>query len=160
MKLYEIDKAILECIDLETGEIIDFDKLTELQLAREEKLESVALWIKNLLAEAEAYKKEKQVFADREAAAKNKADSLKGWLSKALGGEKMTTSKVAISFRNSEAVEIEDEERLSIALEEQGRQDLLAYKVAVNKTAIKQAIKSGETFPGAGLVKRQNIQIK
>ena len=27
MKLYEIDAAILECIDLETGEIIDEDEI-------------------------------------------------------------------------------------------------------------------------------------
>ena len=47
MTLYEIDNAILECIDLETGEIIDTDKLDALQLERETKIENVALWIKD-----------------------------------------------------------------------------------------------------------------
>lgn len=37
MNLYEIDNAILECVDQETGEIIDTDKLTSLQMARDEK---------------------------------------------------------------------------------------------------------------------------
>jgi len=27
MSLYEIDRAILECLDMETGEILDFEKL-------------------------------------------------------------------------------------------------------------------------------------
>ena len=47
MKLYEIDNAILECIDMETGEIIDIDKLNELELERESKIEGVAGWIKD-----------------------------------------------------------------------------------------------------------------
>lgn len=48
MTLYEIDQAIMECVDLETGEIIDVEILSELQMERETKLESVALWIKKL----------------------------------------------------------------------------------------------------------------
>lgn len=57
MTLYEINNAILECVDMETGEIIDSDKLSELQIALDEKIENVALWIKDLKAEAEAIKK-------------------------------------------------------------------------------------------------------
>ena len=30
--LYEIDQEILECVDMETGEIIDPEKLTALQM--------------------------------------------------------------------------------------------------------------------------------
>lgn len=37
MTLYEINNAILECVDMETGEIIDSDKLSELQMAFDEK---------------------------------------------------------------------------------------------------------------------------
>lgn len=32
--LYEIDAAILSCVDLETGEVIDYERLQELQLER------------------------------------------------------------------------------------------------------------------------------
>ena len=63
MKLYEIDAAIMECIDLETGEIVDADRLTALQMEREQKLENVALWIKDLDAEAKALKAEEQSFS-------------------------------------------------------------------------------------------------
>lgn len=34
MKLYEIEQAIMDCIDMETGEIIDAEKLDQLQMER------------------------------------------------------------------------------------------------------------------------------
>ena len=52
--LYDIDQDILDCVDLETGEILDTEKLDALQMEREAKLEGVALWVKDLRAEAEA----------------------------------------------------------------------------------------------------------
>jgi hypothetical protein len=159
--LYEIDAAILSCIDFETGEILDPEQLEALEMQRDEKIESVALWYKNLLSDAEAYKAEKEAFAEREKAAKNKAESLKKWLTDALGGEKMSTSKVAISFRKSEAVEIGNEDAFIAWAQKSNRDDLLTYQTPkVNKTAVKSALTSGEKIDGANLVKKQNIQIK
>lgn len=159
--LYEIDQAILDCIDLETGEILDAEKLNELQMERDEKIEKVALWCKNLVSDADAYKAEKEAFAEREKAAKNKAESLKKWLAHALNGQKMSTPKVAISFRKSESIEIEDEERVITYAQKNGRDDLLSYKTpTVNKSAIKAVIKTGKEIPGAVLVEKQNISIK
>ena len=40
--LYEINEQILNCVDMETGEIIDADKLQDLQLAFDEKVEGIA----------------------------------------------------------------------------------------------------------------------
>lgn len=159
--LYEIDAAIVACIDTETGEILDFEKLEALQIEREQKIESVALWYKNLCSDAEAYKAEKQVFADREAAARTKAESLKKWLDFALGGEKMTTSKVAISFRKSKVVEIENEADFLESAMRNGQDDLLSYKTpTISKTAVKAAIEAGREIAGATIVERRNIQIK
>ena len=56
--IYEIDQDILDCVDMETGEILDTEKLTALQMERERKLEGVALWVKDLSAEAAAVKEE------------------------------------------------------------------------------------------------------
>ena len=153
MNLYEIDQAILDCIDPETGEILDFDRLSELQMERETKVENVALWIKNLTADAAAYKAEKDIFAEREKQAKTKAESLKKWLTNALEGNKFTTSKVAVSFRRSEAVEV-DEEHVP--------KKWMVKKVTYvpDKTAIKNAIKQGAKIKGCALVERDNIQIK
>lgn len=46
MNLYEIDSKILECIDMETGELIDAEMLDKLSMERTEKIENVCLWIK------------------------------------------------------------------------------------------------------------------
>ena len=109
MKLYEIDNAILDCIDTETGEVIDIDKLNELQLERDTKIENVACWIKDLKAEAEAIKAEKLALAERQKAAENKAESLKKWLAYALDGEKFSTARCSVSFRKTESVEVTED---------------------------------------------------
>lgn len=159
--LYEIDQSILDCIDFETGEVIDPEKLNALQMEREEKIEKVALWYKNLISDAAAIKAERDNLSEREAVMRNKAESLKKWLAYALNGEKMSTSRVAISFRKSESVEIDNEEEVIAFAQTNNRDDLLSYKApTVNKTAIKAAIKDGFNVSGASLVEKQNIQIK
>ena len=160
MTLYEIDQAILDCIDTESGEIIDAARLSALQMERCAKLEGIACWIKNLEADAEAYKAEKESFAARERAARNKAESLKSWLTDALQGEKLTTTKAAISFRRSDVVEIPNEE-LFVSWAESENRSLLTYKQPVpNKAAIKEALKSGAILQGAFINRKDNIQIK
>ena len=49
--LYEIDTEILNCIDLDTGEILDVERLNALQVEKSKKIENVALYIKELKAE-------------------------------------------------------------------------------------------------------------
>ena len=77
--LYEIDRAIMNCCNQETGEMIDQEALDALMMQRTEKLESVALWIKNLQSDAIAFKAEKEAFAEREKAANAKAEQLKNY---------------------------------------------------------------------------------
>lgn len=153
MNLYEIDKAISECVDPETGEIIDIERLSELQIERETKCENVALWIKNLNADIAAYKAEKDSFAEREKQAKAKVETLKIWLSKALNDNPMKTTKVAVSFRKSESVEIENE---AIVPKKYLR---IKKVVEPDKTLIKEALKSGKV-KGCRIVVKNNIQIK
>ena len=158
MTIYEIDQAIMECVDLETGEIIDTEQLDKLQMERDTKLEGVACWIKDLKAEAEALKNEKQALAERQKVAENKAESLKKWLAYALQGEKFKTPKCAISFRKSEAVEVTDEGLNNLMKE---HDELLTYKAPEpNKTAIKQAIKDGLSVAGVQLVQNISTIIK
>lgn len=153
MTLYEIDQQLLDCIDLETGEIIDAEKLTELTMERDEKVEKVALWIKDLKAEAEALKAEKQSFADRQRAAENKIESLKKWLADALNGEKFKTTKVAVSFRKTKSVNVPD----IFALDE----NYIKYaEPTADKAAIKKAIEAGQAVKGAQLVENTSISVK
>lgn len=153
MRLYEIDEAILGCIDQETGEIIDPEQLDALQIEREEKLEGVALWIKDLTAEAAALKAEKQAFAERQKAAETKAESLKKWLSKALEGEKFKTTRVAVSFRKTKSVAISDIWELDESFVKYG-------EPTADKAAIKKAIEAGQEVNGAFLVEGTSMTVK
>ena len=159
MTIYEIDNEIMNCIDMETGEVIDTEKLNELQMERDAKIENVALWIKELKAEAEAIKNEKQALAERQRVAENKAESLKNWIAYALNGEKFKTAKCSISYRNSESVEV-TEEGLEALMRD--HEDLLTYKAPEpNKKAIKDAIKNdGLTVAGIQLVQKTSTIIK
>ena len=160
MKLWEIDNELMGLFDPETGEIADVERWDALQMEREAKLESVACWIKNLLSDADALKNEKDNLAAREKAARSKAERLTAWLEYALNGEKLNTSKCAVTYRKSEAVEITDEEAF-IAYARRECDDLLTYKPPVpNKTAIKAAMKNGREIEGATLVTKQNMSIK
>lgn len=152
--LYEINQAILDCIDMETGELIDPERLEQLTMEKDQKIENVACWIKNLTAEAAAYKAEKAAFAEREVQALKKADTLKKWLSDALAGQKFSTAKCAVSFRKSEAVIVDDVNLIPA--------EMLRIKTTYepDKTAIKNAIKSGREINGCMLVENTNIQIK
>jgi len=73
--LYEIDAAIMDCVDTETGEIIDEEKLNSLLMERSAKLEGVALWIKNLDSDATAIRAEREALEKRQKAAENKVSS-------------------------------------------------------------------------------------
>lgn len=152
--LYEIDQGILGCIDQETGELIDPERLENLQMERNQKIENIALWIKNLQADALAYKAEKEAFAEREKAAANKAEQLKAYLARALAGQKFSTAKCAVSFRKSEKVEVLDEQKIPRAY--------MVETVTYNpdKTLIKEVLKDGQEISGCRLVKALNTQIK
>lgn len=161
MKLYEIDKGILECFDMETGEILDEQKLEELQLERDKKIENVALFVKNLEAEKAAVKAEKENFTKREKSLDNQINGLKGWLKYALGADdfsekppKFKTSKVVIGFRKSESVEIFDQ---SILPKKYFKKKV---ELVPDKTLIKETIASGKTVKGAFIRTKQNLNIK
>ena len=157
MNLYELSKAIEEFdleVDEETGEITNAEELDAITMERDEKIENIALWVKDLGAEAAAIKAEEQALAKRRKTAENKAEWLKGYIKDALAGEKFKTPRVAISYRTSEAVEVTDQDQLP--------EGCLTYKVEIkpNKDAIKKELKSGVIVPGAELVKRTSLQIK
>lgn len=163
MKLFDMDEKLAACVkldesrvvDTESGEIIDLEAIAALEMERDTKIENLGCWYKNLLADAEALKAQKNAFAEREKAAKAKAESLRGFLGRYLNGKKFETAKVAMSFRKSEAVEF-DAKCIGDVPEE-----FLKFKdPELDKVAVKKAIKAGETVPGCELVQRQNLQIK
>ena len=153
MNLYEIDSAILDCVDVETGEVFDEAKFDSLSLERDVKIENICCWIKNLKAEAEALKAEKESFAKRQKAAENKMESLKKYIAGYLDGAKFESAKVKVSFRKSESLEIDN---LAFIPDE-----YLRFKEPeIDKTALKAALKEGFHFEGVTLGEKLNIQIR
>ena len=159
--LYEIDQEILDCVDAESGEILDVEKLDALQMEREEKLEGVALWIKDMKAEAEAIKAEADKLTARKKALDTKIDGLKNWLTMALDGGKLKTARCNVYQTHSQRLAVADEAGLISflkTLEDPGR--FVRYTEELRKDEIKKALKEGYEIPGACLEETESVVIK
>lgn len=159
MTLYELTQAMQNFdfdIDEETGEILNADELDQLELDRTEKLKSCVFYYKNMKAEAEALKAEKQVLAKRQQIAERKAERMKEYLDFNLQGEKFEPDddvRVRITYRKSKVVECPDLSAVD--------SEFLRFKdPELDKTKVKAAFKDGKEVKGCSLVVKENIQIK
>lgn len=155
MNLYEIDEAILDCIDLENGDVLDIEKLDALEMERNSKISNLACWVKDLKSEAAAIKAEKEILEGRMKAKNNLADRLSNYLEKYLNGAKFEDSRCAISYRKSTSTEIAEGLDLNTLPD-----DYKKITIAADKTAIKKALQSGIKIDGCSLVEKSNMQIK
>lgn len=163
MKLYEINSEIEACVAIseneavntETGEVISIDYLEHLKMDRDEKLENIIKFYKNLNAEADVLKSEADKLAKRAKAARNKADQLKAYLGYCLKGEKFKSADGvhSVSYRKSEKVDIQNINAIPLNY-------LKIADPEADKTAIKEVLKKGIEVPGAVLVEAQNVQIR
>ena len=158
--LYEINKdleQLLSNVDEETGELqIDEEALNALVMEREAKLEGMALLIKNWTAEAAMVKAEEQTLAERRRRLEKNSERLKQYLQNALAGEKLETPRVAVTYRKSKAVEIDE----AVFWENPAEMFIRYTEPEVNKKAVTDALKDGAVIPGAALVEKINMTIK
>lgn len=167
-KLYEINKSIEDLLnavtDPETGEIVDPDALDDLLMEREQKIENVALYAKDVNAEWVAITHEIMILQKRADRLKKTEDGLKAYLTNALEGQKFSTPKCMISFRKSESAEPDDEFIEWASDINNCALHFLRIKetksVTADKEAIKKYIKSGGTLEHCRLVTKSNISIK
>ena len=156
MTLFEINEQIQKAIELgfdpDTGEILDMTALEQLQIARDEKIENICLYIKDLMAEEVALKTEEVKLAGRRMHDEKKVASLKRYLQEMLAGQKWKSSKAAVSYRKTQAVVIDDINAL--------KPEFLRVKTEPDKTAIKDVLKAGAAVAGAHLEDRQSMSIK
>lgn len=160
--LYEIDQEILDCVDMETGEILDSERLDALQIERDRKLEGVALWIKDLNYEAAMVKEEADRLTARRKSLENKIDSLKRWLLYALDGEKMRTPRCNVYYTHSQRLAVANEGELVsflMTLNDPGR-FLRFSDPELRKDEVKKALKDGYEIPGASLETTESVVIK
>ena len=147
--------------DFETGEFNAFDRLNELQMERDAKLEGVALYVKDCRAEATAIKAEMEILKARMDKLNRNADGAEGWLADNLKGQKFSTSKVECSFRKSVVVEVTDDFLYWATVN--GKCDLITYKETStpNKAKIKELLRTGGNLADkAKLVEKMNISVR
>lgn len=163
MTIYEIDSSIAELLDPDTGELLDYEAFAALQMEREAKIENMALWYKDLSAEAKAIRDEEKALSERRKHAESKAERLKEYLDIALAGQTYKTPRVSVSYRKSTALEIAEEDIPTVIeeLETCGLENCIQYQAPkISKTELTKALKAGAVVPGAELVEHNNIQIK
>ena len=161
--LYEIDQEILDCVAPETGEILDTEKLNALQMERETKLEGVALWVKDLKAEAAAVKEEADKLTARKKALDNKIDGLKAWLLYAMDGEKLKTARCNVYQTHSTKLNVIDEQSVVNWIQTHSKEPEQFLKFTlpeIRKDAVKAELKNGTEIPGACLEQTESVVIK
>lgn len=154
MTLYEIDAAMQECIDPETGEV-DADHIEALAMERDKKIENIALWIINIKADIETAKAEIDRLTTLKRTAENKAESLKNLLQYTLNGEKFKTGRCSISYRKSTSVVIDNEDLLPM--------DFKKVSYTPDKKRIKAFFDDNDGIyglPGAHLQENTSVIIK
>ena len=131
-------------------------------MERERKLEGVALWVKDLKAEAEAVKAEADKLTARKKALDNKIDSIKTWLLYALNGEKLKTPRCSVYQTHSTHLAVADEAGLVKFLQtlKDPERFLKFREPELRKEEIKKALKEDYEIPGAALEETEGVVIK
>lgn len=155
--LYDINCQLMEFepeIDPETGELTNALEWDELNMAYAEKVENIGCYIKDLNGDIAKFEAEENHLKKRRQSLERKVDYLKRLLLNNMSGEKFSTTKCAVSFRQSEAVQVDSVEHIP--------SELLRVKTTVepNKTAIKDALKAGQEISGCKLMVNTSVQIK
>jgi len=162
LNLYELSSMLRDAVDAaeasidhETGEIpADWAEfLDAIEMERTTKLLNCGALYKSWDREAEAIRTEERVLAHRRHTLEAKADSIKRWMAGNMqAGEKLNDSRTTIGWRKSTSVEIVDPAALPAAY--------VVMEPKYEKKLIGDALKDGQTVPGARMITNNNIQIK
>lgn len=164
--LYEIDGAYREVLAHaeawaagNNGELPPdlADKLDQVSLDRDAKLDNCLAWLKGEEAMASAIEGELAMLKTRRDGHLANAAWMRGYIGQAVGvGAKWESARGAVSWRTSTLVDVSvSAEQLPPAYVR-----TIPARIEPDKTAIKNALRFGETITGCALVERQNIQIK
>ena len=154
--LYELTGQYLEVYNMELDEETKLDTLDSIdwETEYETKVENYIKVMKNIDADVEARKTEIKRLTELNKADEKKKDHLKDTLSASMnmtGHERVDTPLFKVSFRKSQAVEVDE-----AVLPE-------SYKVATwkpDKKRLKEDLKNGLEIIGASLVERKNLSIR
>ena len=156
MKMYELQQAYTDILELDLEEQDLESVLGSLQDSIKEKAENIAKVINQIEAEGVAFDNEIKRLQAKKTASYTKVSKLKEYLSEGLQSmniDKLQGELFKFSFRKSESVVIDDEEKVPA--------DFVIIKEVktISKTEIKKAFKLG-LVEGCHLEVKQNLQIK
>ena len=142
-----------------------FDTLTGIEGEFDEKAENIAIYYKQLLAEAKMLKSEKAAIAKRQSQKEKQAESLKTYLFKsmqALGRQKIDMPRAVMSLKkNAPSLVVDDEISFVEWAEEHNLDHLLKYSMPeVKKNDVKVLCKKGEEIPFVHMETKQSLSIK
>lgn len=142
-----------------------FDTLTGIEGEFDEKAESIAIYYKQLLAEAKMLKTEKAAIAKRQSQKEKQAESLKTYLFKsmqALGRQKIDMPRAVMSLKkNAPSLVVDDEISFVEWAEEHNLDHLLKYSMPeVKKNDVKALCKKCEEIPFVHMEAKQSLSIK
>lgn len=158
--LYELNKEIEEVletlVDDTTGEINEemYDKLNQLNIDRDNKIENCILYAKSLKADGESIEEEAKALIERAKQKFNKAERILGYVEFTLNGAEFETAKCRVTYRPSQTVEIVNESAIPdkyLKVTTTSRPD---------RMAIKKVLKDGGLVPGTVLVDHKRMQVK
>lgn len=139
------------------------DTLESLTGEINEKADNIGCLLKEIAYECDALRAEKARIEDRIGRKEKRYQSLKEYLSRELMKaqiNKVETPRNVITFRRSESLNIDNEDRFILWAQKE-RDDLLKFSLPkIDKMAVKKALKNGESINGAAIEEKYNIQIK
>ncbi|MCS9997129.1 siphovirus Gp157 family protein [Weissella confusa] len=157
MNLYDLTGKYKRLYELDIDDEVFNDTIESLDDALEEKLTGYAYVIRNLEADEVALKEEERRLNDKRKAVATKIENIKGRVEQAmfeLGLDSAPAGTMKFKFNKSNKVVIDDEENIP--------DDFVKVKTerAIDKKAIKAAIKMGVTIDGARVVESKTLGLK
>ena len=157
MTLYELTMAAQQLQDLLESEEIDQETYNDTleSMDADTKLENVCKVMRNLEAQAEAYKAEKLRLAEKQKVTENSISRLKESLLNFLqvtGNKKVQQGLFTISRSPIKSVVVDDLSKLPT--------EYIKVKQEADKTALAKALKGGEELEGARLEEREYVRVK
>lgn len=153
MKLFEINQEIMDCIDMETGEIINQERLEQLSMAKDEKLTNIALLYKNCKSDYDQLDELVKEYTARRNSCKKTMEWAKGTLEAELNGEKLTDDKKRFITYYHPSTSAKT--NMDIVPDEWKK-----VTVAPMTKEIGEALKNGKKIEGAWLETKQSLVIK
>lgn len=161
MTLYEIDQRIESLVDPDTGELFDYEAFMDLQMERVAKIENMALWAKEMAAQAAAIKAEIDTLSERRRVLTAKQERLKTYIARVLDGERFETARCSVSFRRSTSLDVTSAHDAAVWLNKNGYMDMVTYdEPKLDKRSVKKLVEDGKTIPGVEIVTKQSVQVR